>query len=233
IPSFEKEHNVKIRVIAVGTGQALALASRGDADIVLVHAPEKEKQFVADGFGIDRRYVMYNDFVILGPADDPAGIRGLVSAAEAFRRMADTGSFFASRGDDSGTHTKEKAIWALAGIGVPEDEDWYLSLGQPMGGTLTTADEKRAYTLSDRGTYLSRPDLELEVLVEGDEILFNPYHVIMVNPDVFSNVQVELARLFIDYLISVETQRAIGEYGEESYGQALFTPVQLEVASED
>jgi tungstate transport system substrate-binding protein len=229
IPPFEEESNIKVRVIAVGTGQALALAARGDADVVLVHAPAKEMQFVADGFGIDRRYVMYNDFVILGPKDDPAEIRGLTSAAAAFRRIAQTESTFASRGDESGTHVKETYIWDLAGMEPPEGEGWYLSLGQPMGGTLTAANEKRAYTLSDRGTYLSRSGLELEVLVEGDEVLFNPYHVMMTNPERFPNVKAELARQFIDYLLSQETQRAIGEYGKEKYGQALFTPARLEV----
>ena len=143
---------------------------------------------------------MYNDFVVLGPPDDPAGIKGLGSVAEAFRRIAETGSTFASRGDESGTHAKEMQLWAEAGIDSPEDEDWYMSLGQGMGGTLTTANEMRAYTLSDRGTYLARVKLDLVVLTEGDELLFNPYHVMIVNPEKFPNVQVELARLFVDFL---------------------------------
>ena len=231
IPRFEEENNVKVAVIAVGTGQALALGSRGDADVVLVHAPELEQKFVDDGFGIDRRYIMYNDFVILGPGDDPADIRGLSSAAEAFWRIASSGSDFASRGDESGTHIKEKQIWDLAGIETPEGEDWYLSLGQGMGGTLTTANEKKAYTLSDRSTYLSRADLDLEVLVEGDEVLFNPYHAMRLNPERFPDTLAELGRLLIDYLVSPETQRVIGEFGKDKYGQALFTPVQLESAA--
>ena len=230
IPRFEEENNVKVAVIAVGTGQALTLGSKGDADVVLVHAPELEQKFVDDGFGIDRRYIMYNDFVILGPVDDPAGIRGLSSAAEAFRRIASFGSEFASRGDESGTHTKEKQIWNLAGIETLEGEAWYLSLGQGMGGTLTTANEKKTYTLSDRGTYLSRNNLDLVVLVEGDEVLFNPYHAMRLNPERFPDSPAELSRLFIDYLVSPETQLAIGEFGIEKYGEALFTPVQLESA---
>lgn len=232
IPIFEEENNVKVSVIAVGTGQALALAARGDADVVLVHAPEKEKELVADGLGTDRTYVMYNDFVVLGPRDDPAGIRGLESAAEAFRRIAETESAFASRGDESGTNVKEILIWNQAGMDPPEGQGWYLSLGQGMGGTLTAANEKGAYTLSDRGTYLSRPELDLEVLTEGDELLFNPYHVIMVNPERFPNVQAELARLFIEFLVSAETQQAIGEFGIDRYGQALFTPARLETTDE-
>ncbi|MFQ5873231.1 MAG: substrate-binding domain-containing protein, partial [Dehalococcoidia bacterium] len=184
--------------------------------------------FVADGLGIDRTYVMYNDFVVLGPTDDPAGIRGLTSAAEAFRRIADAGATFMSRGDESGTHIKERAVWTLAEMEPPEGEDWYLSLGQAMGGTLTAANEKKAYTLSDRGTYLSRPNMDLVVLVEGDDILFNPYHVMMVNPERFPDAQTELARLFIEYLVSPQTQQAIEEFGVEKYGESLFTPVQLE-----
>ena len=233
IPPFEREQNVKVRVIAVGTGQALALAARGDVDVVLVHAPKKEEKFVADGFGIDRTYVMYNDFVILGPGEDPAHIRELTSAAEAFRRIAETRSTFASRGDESGTHIKETLIWNLTGIEPPEGEGWYLSLGQGMGGTLTAANEKGAYTLSDRGTFLSRSDLNLKVLAEGDEALFNPYHVMMVNPAMFPTIQAELANFFIQYLISSEAQQAIGEFGKDKYGRSLFTPFELKVATDD
>ncbi len=229
IPGFEEEHNVSVRVVSVGTGQALALASRGDADVVLVHAPDKEMQFIEEGFGIERTYVMYNDFVILGPSADPAEIRSLSSAAEAFRRIAEAEADFASRGDESGTHIKELIIWGQSGMATPEEEDWYLSLGQGMGGTLTAANEKRAYVLSDRGTYLSRTDLELEVMVERDEILFNPYHVMIANPDKFPDVQVELSQIFIDYLVSEETQRVISEFGMEKFGQPLFTPVNLDV----
>jgi len=229
LPAFEKRYNANVRVIAVGSGEALALAERGDADVVLAHSPKGEEEFIAKGLGIDRTYVMYNDFVILGPPSDPAGIQGLKSASEAFKKIAEGKRFFASRGDESGTHTKEKGIWKEASIEGYEGQSWYLSLGQGMGETLTTANEKRAYVLSDRGTYLSRgSDLELVVLVEGDEALFNPYHVMRVNSAVQPDVQAELSRLFIEFLVSQETQKAIGQFGVERYGQPLFTPVQLE-----
>ncbi|MEE9324222.1 MAG: substrate-binding domain-containing protein [Dehalococcoidia bacterium] len=231
IPPFEQAYNVKVRVIAAGTGQALALGRSGDVDALLVHAPEKEKTFVDEGYGVNRQYVMYNDFVIIGPEEDPAGIRGLNGAADAFAKIAETGYTFISRGDESGTHTKEKAIWQEAGLTPPEREGWYLSIGQGMGATLTTANEKRAYTLSDRGTYLSRSNIDLVILMEGDEILFNPYHVMGVSPEMFPNVQDELTNLFIQYLISPETQEMIAEFGVETFGQPLFIPVRLEEAS--
>ncbi len=228
LPAFEEEHNVKVGVVAVGTGQALALAARGDADVVLVHAPDREIEFVSEGFGVDRRYVMYNDFVILGPEEDPAGIRGLDNAVEAFRRISATESTFVSRGDESGTHIKEVSLWVSAGVSDLDSREWHLSVGQGMGGTLTTANEKGAYTLSDRGTFLARENLDLVILAQGDEVLFNPYHVMMVNPEKFLNVQSELATLFIEFLLMPETQMEIGEFGMEEYGQGLFTPVNLE-----
>ncbi len=227
IPPFEEEYNANVRVISVGTGQALAIGARGDADVVLVHAPSLEEEFVADGNGVNRTYVMYNDFVILGPQEDPAGISGLEDGREAFRRIADTESIFASRGDESGTHVKEKDLWVESGVGPPESEDWYLSLGQGMGGTLTTANELGAYTLTDRGTFLSRKNLNLEILAEGDETLFNPYHIIIVNPDKYFEVQKELAEAFVDFLISRETQESIREFRREEYGVSLFNPVHL------
>ena len=232
IPAFEELHNTKVRIVAVGTGQALALGSRGDADVVLVHAPRLEEEFITDGFGIQRTYVMYNDFVIIGPEADPAGINGLRDGPEAFRRIASTRSTFASRGDESGTHVKERGIWAMAGVHLPESESWYLSLGQGMGGTLTAANEKGAYTLIDRGTFLSRGELDLVLLTEGDERLFNPYHAMIVNPDKFSNVQVELAQMLIEFLVSNETQERIGEFGYDRFGQSLFTPVNLDSSDE-
>ena len=228
IPPFEEEYNANVRVISVGTGQALAIGARGDADVVLVHAPSLEEKFVADGNGVNRTYVMYNDFVILGPQEDPAGISGLEDGPEAFRRIAATGSIFASRGDESGTHIKEKELWVEAGVGIPESEDWYLSLGQGMGGTLTTANELGAYTLTDRGTFLSRKNLNLEILAEGDETLFNPYHIIIVNPEKYIQVQNELAEAFVEFLISRETQERIREFRREEYGISLFSPVHLE-----
>ncbi len=228
IPPFEEEHNARVRVISVGTGQALAIAARGDADVVFVHAPSLEEKFVADGNGVMRTYVMYNDFVILGPESDPAGISGLEDGPEAFRRIAAAGSTFASRGDESGTHVKEMDLWLEAGVGSPGSEDWYLSLGQGMGGTLTTANELGAYTLTDRGTFLSRKDLDLLVLAEGDETLFNPYHVMVVNPERYIQVQKELAEAFVEFLVSRETQERIGEFRREEYGLSLFNPVRLE-----
>ena len=228
IPPFEEEHNAHVRVISVGTGQALAIAARGDADVVLVHAPSLELQFVEEGNGVDRTYVMYNDFVVLGPPADPAQASGLSDGAEAFRRIAESGSRFASRGDESGTHVKEKEMWSEAGVESVESQDWYLSLGQGMGGTLTTANELGAYTLTDRGTFLARKELSLVIMAEGDERLFNPYHVIMVNPDKYIQVQSELADAFIQFLISPETQQRIADFRRDEFGLSLFNPVHLE-----
>lgn len=228
IPPFEEEHNAHVRVISVGTGQALAIAARGDADVVLVHAPSLELQFVEEGNGIDRTYVMYNDFVVLGPPDDPARVSGLTTGPEVFRRIAESGSRFASRGDESGTHVKEIELWSQAGVESVESEDWYLSLGQGMGGTITTANELGAYTLTDRGTYLARRDLNLVIVSEGDEQLFNPYHVIMVNPEKYLQVQSELAESFIAFLVSPETQERIKDFRRDEFGISLFNPANLE-----
>ena len=228
IPPFEEQHNAHVRVISVGTGQALAIAARGDADVVLVHAPSLELQFIEDGNGTNRTYVMYNDFIVLGPPDDPARASGLSDGSKAFRRIAESGSKFASRGDESGTHVKEKEMWTEAGVDSVEAEDWYLSLGQGMGGTLTTANELGAYTLTDRGTYLGRRDLNLVIVAEGDEKLFNPYHVIMVNPDRYIQVQSELAESFISFLISTETQERIKNFRRDEFGLSLFHPAHLE-----
>ena len=222
LPDFESGHNVKVDVIAVGTGQAIATAEKGDADLILVHSRSREDKFVAEGYGVNRRDVMYNDFVILGPEDDPAGVKGLSEAATAFAMIAKAEAPFTSRGDESGTHGKEKAVWQEAGI--EPSGDWYLSLGQGMGATLTVADEKRAHTLTDRGTYLARKEgLGLALLVEGDPILFNPYGVIAVNPEKWPHVQVDLAMEFIEWLTSVETQERIGEFRHSS-GEVLFHP---------
>ncbi len=223
LPDFEARYNAKVEVIAVGTGQAIKTAEQGDADVILVHARDKEDQFVADGYGVNRQDVMYNDFVIVGPEDDPAGIQGMTDAATALAKIAEAQTPFASRGDESGTHSKEKAIWEKAGIAP--GGDWYLSLGQGMGATLTVANEKGAYTLADRGTYLSRREgLELLIVVEGDPILFNPYGVIAVNPEKHPHVKYDLAMKFIEWLTSVETQKKIGEFGIERFGQPLFYP---------
>jgi tungstate transport system substrate-binding protein len=224
LPDFETEHNVHVDVIAVGTGQALKLGEDGNADVLMVHARAKEDAFMDAGHGVRREDVMYNDFVIVGPADDPAGIRGMTDAGEAFQELAQAEGTFVSRGDDSGTHTKERTIWAAAG--VEPVGDWYVSAGQGMGAVLTMADEQQAYTLSDRATYLARTleGIDLEILVEGDPILFNPYGVIAVNPDKGDHIKNDLANAFIDWLISVPTQEKIGQFGVDEFGAPLFTP---------
>lgn len=226
LPVFEAETGIKVDVIAVGTGQALKLGEDGNADVLMVHARAREDAFMEAGHGVRREDLMYNDFVILGPAGDPIGIKEFDSAADSFEKIAmDHGDFvFVSRGDDSGTHTKEKGIWEAAGV-APEGE-WYIAAGQGMGAVLTMSDERQAYTLSDRATYLSRTleGIDLDILVEGDPILFNPYGVMAVNPDKGEHIKVEQANQFIDWLISVPTQELIGQFGVEQFGNALFTP---------
>ena len=224
IPIFEAETGVKVDVIAVGTGQALALGVDGNADVLLVHARSQEDAFMAAGDGVRREDVMYNDFVILGPADDPAGVQGAATAVEAFTKIADAQAAFVSRGDNSGTNTKEKAVWAAAGI--EPTGDWYVSAGQGMGAVLTMADELTAYTLSDRATYLART-LEgtgLVIAAEGDPILFNPYGVIAVNPAKNDRIRNDLANQFIDWLISVPAQEQISQFGVAEFGAPLFVP---------
>jgi tungstate transport system substrate-binding protein len=221
VPPFERKTGIKVDVIAVGTGKALALGENGDVDIVLVHARPAEDAFVAAGYGVNRRDVMHNDFVILGPSGDPAGIRGMTDAAEALKRIATRQSSFISRGDDSGTHQKEKALWARAGI-TPSGR-WYKEAGQGMGAVITMSDDMQAYTLADRGTYLSMKDkIALQVLVEGDPELFNPYGIIAVNPDRHPHVNYEAAMRFIAWITSTEGQRIIGGFKRE--GQLLFFP---------
>ena len=224
LPSFEKEYNVFVDVVAVGTGQALKLGEDGNADVLLVHARAQEDDFMGAGHGVLREDVMYNDFVLVGPAGDPAGIGGGGDAAAVFARIAESGAPFVSRGDDSGTHSKEKAIWAAAGI-EPAGE-WYISAGQGMGAVLTMADEQNAYTLSDRATYLARTleGTELVILTEGDPILFNPYGVIAVNPAKNDKINGALANQFINWLISLPTQEKIAQFGVEEFGQPLFVP---------
>ncbi len=224
LPAFEEQTGATIEVIAVGTGQALKLGEDGNADVLLVHARAREDAFMDAGHGVRRDEVMYNDFVILGPADDPAGVLGSESAAEALQRIADAESVFVSRGDDSGTHTKEKALWASAEIGP--GGDWYQAAGQGMGAVLTMADEQQAYTLSDRATYLARTleGIDLVIVAEGDPVLFNPYGVIAVDPGKNAEINAELATAFIDWLVSVPAQELIGEFGIEAFGAPLFTP---------
>ncbi len=231
LPAFERANGVRVKVIAVGTGQALKLGQDGNADVVLVHARAQEDQFVAEGWGVDRRDVMVNDFVLVGPKQDPAGIKGMATAADAFRAIAGRQATFASRGDGSGTHAKEKSIWEQAGI-EPQG-DWYNSLGQGMGDTLIFANEKGAYTIADRATYLAMrhklPNLTIlvggeSIAQNGDKSLLNPYGVIAVNPARHPHVRFDLAKKFIDWITSAETQKLIGDYGVDRFGQPLFYP---------
>lgn len=221
LPPFEEAANVRVETIAVGTGKALKLGERGDADVLLVHARAREDAFVEAGFGVDRRDVMWNDFVILGPASDPAGIRGMQDAAAALTKIGAAKARFVSRGDDSGTHIRERSLWDKAG-GRP-DWDGYWATGQGMGPTLTVADEKLAYVLADRGTTLAwGRKVDLEVLVEGDPALRNPYGVIRVNSERHAHVASEAARKLEEYLTSPEGQARIGAFRKE--GQVLFHP---------
>jgi len=230
IPQFEDEYDYKVKTIAVGSGEALRLAGEGEADVVLAHSPKAEEEFMAAGNGESRAVVMHNDFVIVGPADDPAAIKDSPTAAEAFAKLASSESIFLSRGDESGTHTKELSVWTAAEI--EPDGSWYQETGQGMGATLTVASEKQGYTLSDRGTYLAqKDDLDLELLFEGDKALFNQYHVIVVNPEKHSKVNAEGARAFAAFITSPAVQATIGRFGVEDYGQALFVPDAANAAS--
>ena len=221
VPMFEKQSGIEVKVVAVGTGQALQLGRRGDADVLMVHDPASEEKFMEDGCGESRHELMYNDFILVGPKDDPAMIRGEKSVVEAFARIARQRSLYVSRGDESGTHMKEKRIWREAKI-EPQGE-WYVSAGAGMGYVLRMASEKRAYTLSDRGTYLSqREHIDLEILVEGDKRLLNRYSVIVVNPKKHPHLHYEAARKFADFLLSSEGQKAIADFGKDRFGQALF-----------
>lgn len=221
IPPFTEKSGIAVDVIAVGTGKALALGQNGDVDVVLVHARSREDQFVAEGYGVNRRDVMHNDFVLLGPASDPAGIKGMPDAAAALRKINDSESSFVSRGDDSGTHTKERALWNTAGIDPAGT--WYKEAGQGMGTVITMADDMLGYTLADRGTYLSMRDkIDLQVLVEGDPRLFNPYGVMAVNPKLHRHVNYLGAMTFIGWLTSVEGQEIIGGFTKN--GDLLFYP---------
>jgi len=223
IPLFEEETAFEVKTIAVGTGEALAMGSRGDADVLLVHAPEREQELVEAGLVLNRRIVMHNDFLIVGPREDPAGIRGGHDASEAFRTLATAEAPFISRGDDSGTHIREMMLWKAAG--VEPRGDWYLSAGQGMGATLLIAAERGAYTLTDRGTHLAlRERTGLVPQVEGDPRLLNIYSVMEVNPDRFSRVNHVGARAFSDFLVSPGVQEVIRVFGVDRYGEPLFIP---------
>ena len=223
VPRFEKERGIGIKVIAVGSGAALRMAARGDADVILVHAPAAERRYVEAGDLVDGRAVMHNDFVITGPGDDPAGIRALTSVNDVMRALAARGAFV-SRGDDSGTHSQELALWAAARID-PRSIQRREETGQGMGATLSIADQRRAYTLTDRGTYLSlRRRLKLAILFQGDASLRNLYHVYAVNPAKNSRIQRDAARTFIDFLVSPPIQQAIADFKRAEYGESLFFP---------
>jgi tungstate transport system substrate-binding protein len=224
LPVFEKKTGYFVKTIAVGSGQAMAMGQKGEADVLLVHSPAAEKKFVAEGFGVNRRLVMHNDFIILGPSEDPAKIKGIKSSSESFKSMALAKTLFLSRGDNSGTHAKEKDIWKAAGIN-PEGEKWYQQTGLGMGQTLSVASEKKGYTLADRGTYLAlKKNLGLDILVEGDAILLNIYHVIEVNPAKWPKVNSAGAKAFADFIVAKETQDIIKTFGVDKYGSPLFFP---------
>ncbi|MGD8368199.1 MAG: substrate-binding domain-containing protein [Desulfobacterales bacterium] len=251
LPALEEETGIQVKVFAKGTGAAIRDGMDGNVDVIFVHARAREEQFVAEGYGTKRYAVMHNDFVILGPPSDPAGVKGMKDAAAALKKIARSGSAFISRGDDSGTHTKEQDLWKATGLPLEKNSmsivkkgksvevsflspqglgQWYQSIGQGMGKTLTFADEKRAYTLADRGTYLkykygSQTPIDLEVLCEGDPALFNPYGVIPVNPEKFPHVRYDLAKQFAEWLISPKTQQRIADY--RLLGKPLFIPDNL------
>src|SRR5687768_6452193 len=224
LPLFKEKTGIEVRVVAVGTGQALKNAERGDGDVVLVHDKAAEQNFVAAGFGVKRHDVMFNDYVIVGPQEDPAGLDGLKDAAAALRKIAGAGALFASRGDDSGTHKAELALWKAAGIDVKAASgDWYRATGSGMGPTLNTAAGMGAYALTDRGTWISFKNRgSLKVVVEGDERLFNPYGVVLVNPARHPTVKAKEGQAFIEWLMGPEGQEAIRSYTVD--GQQLFFP---------
>ncbi len=223
IPVFEQQSGYTVKVVAVGTGQALKMGEEGNADVLLVHAPKSELDFMAAGYGQRRELVMHNDFVLVGPTADPAGLRGVSTALDAMKMLADSKALFVSRGDDSGTHKAELALWSKAGLDVPQAVEWYLETGQGMGETLRVASEKGAYTLTDRATYLSQKDtLQLEILVQGDSALLNIYHVITVNPEKWPAVNKAGADAFAQFMIADATQQMIAEFGKDKFGEPLF-----------
>ena len=220
-PPFEKKYNVKIDVIAVGTGKAIRLAENGDVDVILVHAPKAEFKFIEEGYGIERLSVMQNDFVIVGPNTDPANLKYTQNIKDALFKLADTESFFISRGDDSGTHKKEKHLWEM--VDLKPNGDWYLSVGQGMGQTLIIADNKQAYTLSDRGTYLAyKEKITLSIVFENDHQLQNPYHVIIVSPEKHPHVDYISAKKYVEFIRSEEGQSIIKYF--KINGEKLFLP---------
>ena len=225
LPLFEKKTGIKIDVVAVGTGASIEIGKRGDADVVFVHAKEQELKAVEEGFFVNRHDVMYNDFVIIGPAADPAKIKGMKAASDALKAIAGSGASFVSRGDKSGTHTKELSLWKKAGM-EPAGQKWYLEVGQGMEKTQRIADERKAYTLTDRGTWLATKEkdkLDLVIVLEGDPILFNQYGVMAVNPEMHGHVKYKEAMEFVNWIISKEGQDAVAAFKDKN-GKPLFVP---------
>ena len=224
VPQFQKESGFQVKTISVGSGQAMKMGEKGEADVLLVHSPDAEKKFMADGFGTTRRLVMHNDFIIVGPANDPAKVKSAGSAAEALKQIAQSGQVFASRGDNSGTHAKEKSLWKAAGIN-PEGQKWYQQTGLGMGQTLNVAAEKKGYTLTDRATYLAlKKSVGMTILSEGDNKLLNIYHVIEINSTKWPKVNVAGGKAFADFMVAKKTQEIIGSFGVDKYGAPLFFP---------
>ncbi|HEY9528268.1 MAG TPA: substrate-binding domain-containing protein [Anaerolineales bacterium] len=224
VPMFEKQSGYVVKTIAVGSGEAMKMGEDGNADVLLVHAPASEAAFMEAGNGTDRFLVMHNDFIIVGPASDPAGIKGMTSAVDAFAAIFEAGSPFITRGDDSGTHKKELALWKSAEID-PADQPWYVETGQGMGASMTVASEKEAYILTDRATYLANQDnYQLEVLLEGDTSLLNVYHVITVNQTKWPQVNYNGALAFANFMMDAATQKVIAAFGVDKFGQPLFYP---------
>jgi len=223
IPMFERQSGITVQTVSVGTGKALAMGERGEADVLLVHSPAAEKVLVESGAAINRQYVMHNDFVIVGPKPDPAGIRDGKSVGEALRAILNSQALFISRGDDSGTHKKEQEIWAS--LALTPSGAWYIEAGTGMAQALRIADERQAYVLTDRGTFLAhRANLTLEILVTGDPLLMNPYHVMQVNPARFPRINARGAERFVRFLLSPEAQSEIAKFGVDKHGEPLFFP---------
>ncbi|MEW6697759.1 MAG: substrate-binding domain-containing protein [Bacillota bacterium] len=223
-PEFEKKTGYQLKVIAVGTGAALKMGEKGEADVLLTHAPKSEKPLVDSGVVVNYSLVMHNDFILVGPENDPAGVKGSKDTPEAMKKIFDKGVIFVSRGDDSGTHKKELDIWKAATL-EPKGQKWYQESGTGMGATLNIASEKQGYTITDRATYLAQKDkLKLAILLEGDKALLNIYHVMNVNPEKFNKVNAEGGKAFVDFMVAKETQEMIGKFGVDKYGEPLFFP---------
>ena len=224
LPMFEKKTGYFVKTIAVGSGQAMAMGQKGEADVLLVHSPTAEKKFVAEDYGVNRRLVMHNDYIVVGPAEDPAKIKGTKATTDALKKISSAGALFLSRGDNSGTHSKEKDVWKASGINA-EGQKWYQQTGLGMGQTLNVASEKNGYTLADRGTYLAlKKNLHLVILMEGDAILLNIYHVMEVNPAKWPKVNVAGSKAFADFMVAKETQEIIKIFGTDKFGSPLFFP---------